>query len=226
MQRQQYEIQRQSAASQQQYLDLLRHLVTVGVPPPASVLTSALQSSDPSSQGQPGFQFTSPQQQVPQSFQSPSFTPIHTGFTPSDQPRPHLLTGTPFGDFSATYSELTGQPTPSHTTFATSSGLSASEAAIPPVTGTGTTETLPSSVASTDPPAIGSLQAQVTQTDPLIATTTVPVPAIQTQTVTQPHASSEGQPDSSDSEGDSLHFVITPRTSAPGSTPSVPPSDP
>jgi hypothetical protein len=94
------------------------------------------------------------------------------------------------------------------------------------VTGTGTIETLPSSVASTDPPAIGSLQAQVTQTDPLIATTTVPVPAVQTQTVTQPHAFSEGQPDSSDSEGDSLHFVITPRTSAPGTTPSVPPSDP
>jgi hypothetical protein len=160
MQRQQYEIQRQSAASQQQYLDLLRHLVTVGVPPLASVLTPALQSSGPSNQGQPSFQFTSPQQQVPQSFQSPSFTPIHTGFTPSDQPRPHLLTGTPFGDYSATYSELTGQPTPSHTTtFATSSGLSAPEAAIPPVTGTGTTETIPSSVASTDPPAIGSLQA-------------------------------------------------------------------
>jgi hypothetical protein len=121
---------------------------------------------------------------------------------------------------------LTGQPTPSHTIFATSSGLSASEAAIPPVTGTGTTETLPSSVASTDPPAIGSLQAQVTQTDPIIATTTVPVPTVQTQTVTQPHASSEGQPDSSDSEGDSLHFMITPRTSAPDTTPSVPPSDP
>jgi hypothetical protein len=55
MQRQQYEMQRQSAASQQQYLDLLRHLVTVGVPPPASVLTPALQSSGPSSQGQPSF---------------------------------------------------------------------------------------------------------------------------------------------------------------------------
>jgi hypothetical protein len=211
--------------SQQQYMDLLRHLITVGVPPPASVMTQALHSSGPSSQGQPSFQYTSPQQQVPQSFQSPSFTPIHTGFTPSDQPRPHLLTGTPIGDFSATYSELTGQPTPSHTTtFHTSSGLSAPEAAIPPVTGTGTTETIPSSVASTDPPATGSLQAQVTQTDPLVATQSVPVPA-QTQTASQPRASSEGQPDSSDSEGDTLHFVITPRTSAPDTTPSVPPSD-
>jgi hypothetical protein len=62
MQRQQYEMQRQHAASQQQYLELLRHLVTVRVPPPASVLTLALQSSGPSSQGQLSFQFTSPQQ--------------------------------------------------------------------------------------------------------------------------------------------------------------------
>jgi hypothetical protein len=158
MQRQQYEMQRQHAASQQQYLKLLRHLVTVGVPPPASILTPALQSSGPSSQGQLSFQFTS-----------------------SDQPRPHLLTGTPFGDLSATYSELTGQPTPLHTTLATSSGLSASEAAVPPVTGTGTTETVPSSVASTDPPAVGSLQAQVTETAPLVATSSsVPVPVVQT----------------------------------------------
>jgi hypothetical protein len=68
MQRQQYEMQRQSAASQRQYLELLRHLVIVRVPPLASALTPALQSSGPSSQGQPSFQFTSPQQQVPQSF--------------------------------------------------------------------------------------------------------------------------------------------------------------
>jgi hypothetical protein len=68
LQRQQFKMQRQQAANQQQYLELLHHLVTVGVPPPASVLTPALQSSGPSSQGQPSFQFTSPQQQVPQSF--------------------------------------------------------------------------------------------------------------------------------------------------------------
>jgi hypothetical protein len=60
--------------------------------------------------------------------------------------------------------------------------LSASEAAIPPVTGTGTIETVPSSIASTDPPAIGSLQAQVTETAPLVATSSVPVLVDQTQT--------------------------------------------
>jgi hypothetical protein len=93
-----------------------------------------------------------------------------------------MLTGTPFIDLSATYSELTGQPTPSHTTFATSSGVSASEAAFLPVTGTGTTETVPSSVASTDPLAFGSLQAQVTETAPLVATSATPIPVDQTQT--------------------------------------------
>jgi hypothetical protein len=220
-------MQRQRAANQQQYLELLHHLVIVGVPPPASVLTPAFQSSGPSSQGHPSFQFTSPQQQAPQSFQSPSYTPIQTEFTPSDQPRPHLLTGTPFTDLSATYSELTGQPTPSHTTLVTSLGLSASEAAVPPVIGTGTTETVPSSVASTDPLAVGSLQAQVTETAPLVATSSsVPAPVVQTQTASQPRASSEGQPDSSESEEDTSQFVITPRSSAPDSTPSVPPSDP
>jgi hypothetical protein len=67
-QRQQFEMQRQQAATQQQYLELLCHLVTVGVPPPPSVLTPALQSSGLQSQGQPSFQYTSPQQQIPQTF--------------------------------------------------------------------------------------------------------------------------------------------------------------
>jgi hypothetical protein len=70
------------------------------------------------------------------------------------------------------------------------------------VTGMGTTETIPSSVASTDPPAVGSLQAQVTETAPLVATSSAPAPVIQTQTASQPRASSEGQPDSSESEED------------------------
>jgi hypothetical protein len=148
-------MQRQQAATQQQYLELLRHLVTVGAPPPPSVLTPALQSSRLQSQGQSSFQFTSPQQQVPQTFQSLSYTPIQTGFTPPAQPRPHLLSGTPFTNLSASYSELTGQPTPSHTTVVTSSGMSASETVVLPVSGTGTIESVPSSVASIDPPTLG-----------------------------------------------------------------------
>jgi hypothetical protein len=48
-------MQRQQAVNQQQYLELLQHLVTLGVPPPPSVLTPTLQSSGPQSQGQPRF---------------------------------------------------------------------------------------------------------------------------------------------------------------------------
>jgi hypothetical protein len=92
---------------------------------------------------------------------------------------------------------------PSHTTLVTSSGLLASETVAPSVTGTGTTETVPSSVASTDPPAVGTLQAQVTETAPLVATSSsVPTPVLQTQTASQPHASTEGQPDSLESKED------------------------
>jgi hypothetical protein len=101
------------------------------------------------------------------------------GFTPPAQPRPHLLLGTPFADLSASYSELTGQPTPSHTTVVTSSGMSASETVVLPVLGTGTTETVPSSVASIDPPTLGIFQAQVTETTPIVATiASAPIPAL------------------------------------------------
>jgi hypothetical protein len=49
----------------------------------------------------------------------------------------------------------------------------------PPVTGTGTIEIVPSSVASTDPPMVGALQAQVTETAALVATTSsAPAPAL------------------------------------------------
>jgi hypothetical protein len=53
----------------------------------------------------------------------------------------------------------------------------------PPVTRTGTAETVPSSVASIDPPTTGTLQAQVTETAPIVAmSSSVPAPALQTQT--------------------------------------------
>jgi hypothetical protein len=103
------------------------------------------------------------------------------GVHPPAQPRPHLLLGTPFTDLSASYNELTGQPTPSHTTVVTSLGMLASEIVVLPVLGARTTETMPSLVASIDPPTLGVLQAQVTKTAPIIATTSsVPAPALQT----------------------------------------------
>jgi hypothetical protein len=116
---------------------------------------------------------------VPQTFQSPRYTPIQTGFTPPAQPRPHLLSGTPFPDFSATYSELTGQSTPSYTTFVTTLEMLASETAELLVSGAATTETVPSSVASTDPPTLGVFQAQAVVTAPIVGTTpSVTAPAL------------------------------------------------
>jgi hypothetical protein len=95
------------------------------------------------------------------------------------------------------------------------------------VSGARTTETVPSSVASTDPPTLGVFQAQVTETAPIVATkSSVPAPALQTQTASLSRLSIEGQPDSSESEEDTSQFVITPRSSAPNTITSVPPSDP
>jgi hypothetical protein len=75
----------------------------------------------------------------------------------------------------------------------TTSGMSASEIAFPPVSGLGTTETVPSSVASTDPPTLGIFQAQAIVTTPIVATTPpVHAPALQTQTASLPHLSIEG----------------------------------
>jgi hypothetical protein len=94
------------------------------------------------------------------------------------------------------------------------------------VTGTGTTETVPSLVASTNPPTIGTFQAQVIETAPIVATkSSVSAPTLQTQTASLPRVSTEGQPDSSESREDTSRFVISPRSSAPDMTASVPPSD-
>jgi hypothetical protein len=71
--------------------------------------------------------------------------------------------------------------------------MSASEIVAPPVTGTGTTETVPSSVASIDPPTVDVFQAPVIETAPIVATTSsVSAPALQTQTASLPCVSTEG----------------------------------
>jgi hypothetical protein len=122
---------------------------------------------------------------------------------------------------------LIGQPTTSHTIVLTTSGMSASEIVAPLVIRTGATETVPLLVASTNPPTVGALQAQVRETAALVATTSsVPAPVLQTQTASLPHASIEGQLDSSESEEDTSQLLITPRSSAPDTTASVPLSDP
>jgi hypothetical protein len=96
--------------------------------------------------------FTSPTQQVPQSFVSPGYTSIQTGFTPTTQLQSSLFTPGSSA-FHANYSELTGQPTPSQTiALTTTLEVSTPETTVAPVTGTETTEMIPSFVASTEPP--------------------------------------------------------------------------
>jgi hypothetical protein len=103
----------------------------------------------------------------------------------------------------------------------------ASETAAFPVTGATTTDTLPSSVASTDPPTLGVFQAQATVTNPIVASTpSVAAPALPTQTASLSRLSIESQPDSLESEEDTSQFVITPRSSTPDMIASVPLSDP
>jgi hypothetical protein len=95
------------------------------------------------------------------------------------------------------------------------------------VTGAATTDTMPSLVASTDPPTLGVFQAQAIVTNPIVASTpSVAASPLQTQTTSLPRPSTEGQPDSLESEEDTSQFVITPRSSAPDTTALVPPSDP
>jgi hypothetical protein len=95
------------------------------------------------------------------------------------------------------------------------------------VSGARTTETVPSSVASIDPPTLSVFQAQATVTVPIVATTpSVATPTLPTQTVSLSRLSIEGQPNSSESKEDTSQFMITPRSSTPDTTASVPPSDP
>ena len=107
----------------------------------------------------------------------------------------------------ATFSELTGQPTPSYLHVPGPS-------IVAPITGT--TETLSSSVASSEP-AASVIPAQPTA---------APVPDL-TQTALASLPATEGQTaQSSGSDDDGTQFQLAPCTSAPGSSVAAPPTDP
>ena len=81
---------------------------------------------------------------MPLTAQGLSFTPLHTSFTPT-QSSSMLVTDTPVSrSLGATFSELIGQPTPPDLHVPSPSTVAPN---------TGTTEMLPSSVASSEPPA-------------------------------------------------------------------------
>jgi hypothetical protein len=178
------------------------------------------------------------------------FTSIEIGFTPLTQSQLLLLGSS---QFHASYSQIIGQPTPTYTTKATSiSDVLAAQPQPAPtlapegVIGTGSTESIPSSVASTDPPLV-----PVTHTKSLVTTTQTatasesqgqpigplppPQPAIetaeQTRTTLPTGSPSEGptgstaqpQPSLATSpDDDAAQFVVSHRT--PVASSSTPPS--
>ena len=109
-------------------------------------MTPAVQPSGLQSQGQPPAQFPSPPVQVSQWLASPGvapqFTPYHTGFSPEQTSSLFVPESSVSRSLGASFSELTGMPTPPHMHAA---GPSTAAPAIM------TTQRLPSSVASSDP---------------------------------------------------------------------------
>ena len=107
----------------------------------------------------------------------------------------------------ASFSELIGQPTPPYLHVPGPSTVA-------PITGT--TETLPSSIALSEPPAsVIPAQSTVAPIFDLTQTASASLPAIEDQTA-----------QSSGSDDDGTQFQLAPRTSALGSSTAAPPTDP
>ena len=140
------------------------------------------------------------------SLPAPQFTPLQTGFTPDETPSLLVPETTVSRSLGASFSELTGMPTPPYLHVPGPSTVA-------PVTGT--IEMLPSSVASSEPTLVIPSESQAAL-----------VPA-QTQTALASLPATEGQTaQSSGSYDDSTQFQLAPRTSAPGSSAVAPPTDP
>ena len=138
---------------------------------------------------------------------APQFTPLQTGFTPAQTSSLLELDTSVSRSLGASFSELTGQPTPPYLHVPCPSMVA-------PITAT--TEMLPSSVASSEP------VASVIPAQP----TAAPVPD-PTQTTSASVPATEGQAAQTlGSDDDGTQFHLAPRTSAPGSSAAAPPTDP
>ena len=138
---------------------------------------------------------------------APQFTPLQMGFTPA-QTSSLLVPDTSVSrSLGATFSELIGQPTPPYLHVPGPS-------IVAPITGT--TETLPSLVASSEPAA------------PVIPAQSTAAPVVDpTQTASASLPATEGQTaQSSSSDDDGTQFQLAPRTLAPNSSVVAPPTDP
>ena len=118
-------------------------------------MTPALQPSGLQSQGQPPAQFALSTEQVSQCFATsvpaPQFTPFRTSFTPAETSSLLVPETTVSRSLGASFSELTGIPTPLYLHVLGPS-------IVAPVTRT--TETLPSSVASSEPTLVVPSESQ------------------------------------------------------------------
>nr|ACS88371.1 putative protein [Coix lacryma-jobi] len=233
-------LQRQMIQLQTQTLAFMERMAAFQLPQPSQL---QLQQSGPSASFFTAPSSTvSPFPQYPQWFTTPQpgqpsgCTPLRSGFTP---PQTESILVTP-RTLEATFSELTGLPTPPEFQLPVTSA---------PDPATGTTETIPSSVASFEPPvsqsatlpdssvpaASTSVTVAVTESvDPppepaLPAPDTAPESAEQTQTASPPRPVSEGQPALSSSSDEAAYlaqFETLPRTSSPDSSAPIPPTDP
>ena len=127
------------------------------------------------------------------------------GFSPDQSSSLFVLDTSVSRSLGASFSELTGMPTPPHMHTA---GPSTSA----PVTQT--TQRLPLSVASSNP-----------TTDVLAASQAAPTPA-QTQTTSETLPAIKGQSVQSLESDDGAQFHLAPRTSAPGLSAAAPPTEP
>ena len=138
---------------------------------------------------------------------APQFTPLQTGFTPAQTSSLLVRETIVSRSLGASFSEFTGQPTPPYLHVPGPSTVA-------PITET--TETLPSSVASSEP------AASVIPAQPTAAL----VPN-QTQTASALLPAIEGQTaQSSGLDDDGTQFQLAPRTSAPGLSAVAPLTDP
>ena len=138
---------------------------------------------------------------------APQFTPLQTGFTQA-QTSSLLVPDTSVSrNLGATFSELTGQPTPPYLHVLGPSTVA-------PITGT--TETLPSSIASSElPVTVIPTESQAAPVPDLTQIASASLPATEGQTA-----------QSSGSDDDGTQFQLAPRTSAPNSSGVAPPTDP
>ena len=142
---------------QQQLLEFMQHVViAIGAPQPqlspqigqptTTMTTLAVQPGGLQSQGQPPAPFASPTVQVSQWLSSPvvapQFTPLQTGFTPDQSSSLFVPDTSVSRSLGASFSELTGMPTPPHM-------YTPGPSRAAPITVT--TQRLPSFVASSDP---------------------------------------------------------------------------